>query len=249
MNGTKIARLGLAPLGIAVLLTSAVGAQSDTTLFQTNLQAANGSGTTGTATVEVHGNQLTVTMHATGASPSLAHTQHIHIGGRGVCPDPSADTNKDGIISTKEGEPFIGQAKISLTTEGDTSMSSMLAVDRFPTADASGTIGYKRTFALPSDVNAAALENGVVELHGIAKLGGDAAKYDGSAKSDLDPALSAEMTTPAACGALSAAPVGGVGAGSGSTAGFESVGLAVGGLVALIAGAAVATRAFARSKK
>jgi hypothetical protein len=242
MNSNKIVTLGLAPLGIVILLSSAVAAQSDTTTLQANLQAANGSGTTGTATVAVHGNQLTVAVHATGASPNLTHAQHIHIGGQGVCPDMSADKNNDGIISTKEGEPIIGPAKISLTTEGDTSMSSMLAVDRFPVADGNGAITYERTFTMPTDVNVSALENGVVEIHGVSKLGDDPTKYDGNAKSDLDPSLSAETTTPAACGVLSAAPVGGVGAGSGSTAGFEHRGLAVAGVVALIAGGVVAIR-------
>ena len=244
MNIKKIATLGFAPLGIAALISGAAAAQSASTIFQANLQSANGSGTTGTATVRVDGNQLTVTVNATGASPNLAHAQHIHLGGKGVCPDASADKNKDGIISATEAEPFTGPAKISLTTEGDTSMNSMLALERFPIADANGRITYQRTFTVPAGVDVSSLENGVVEIHGIAKLSGDPAVYDGGVKRDLDPNFPAETTTPAACGALSAAPVGGANAGGGSTAGFESVGLAAGGASALIVGTALATRRF-----
>ncbi|HEY5805767.1 MAG TPA: hypothetical protein VIS56_00075 [Candidatus Saccharimonadales bacterium] len=242
MSITKIATLGIALLSVVALGGGTAFAQSGATVYQANLHELNGSDTTGTATVEVSGNQLTVTLNTTGASPNLPHAQHIRIGGKGACPDQNADKNKDGLIVTTEGEPSYGKIGISLTTQGDVSASSALAVDRFPTANQDGTVTYQRTFTAPAGVDLSTLGNGVVVQHGISELGGDRGKYDGTAKSDLDPKLPSETTMPAACGELNTVPVGGAGAGGGSTSGTENVGLAVAGVTALFTGAAVAVR-------
>ena len=71
-------------------------------------------------------------------------------------------------------------------------------------------------------------------------------KYDGATKSDLDPSLPTEATDPALCGALNAAPAGGVQTGGGGTSTPNaSLGLALGGGLILTA---LGTGAFAARK-
>ncbi len=172
--------------------------------FTTPLAVLNDSGATGTGTLTLNGDQLTVELHSTGLTPGQPHAQHLHIGGQHVCPPASADADKDGIVNTTEGQPFYGPIMVSLTTSGDVTDASGLAVDRFPKADANGKLDYSRTFALPASVSADDLKNAVVVQHGVDfnKNG----TYDGAAKSDLDPTLPQEATAPTDCGkALAAA--------------------------------------------
>jgi hypothetical protein len=148
----------------------------------------------------VNGNSLTVTIKSTGLSPSLAHAQHIHIGGQNICPTAAAQKNAAGHITTTAGQPFYGGIMVSLTTTGDVSASSGLAVDRMPTAAADGSVTYTRTFDLPPGVTPDMIAQGVIVQHGVDydKSG----KYDGAAKSDLDPSLPEEATDPTDCGKL-----------------------------------------------
>ncbi|NEE50180.1 hypothetical protein G3M55_36935, partial [Streptomyces sp. SID8455] len=68
------------------------------------------------------------------------------------CPDKSADKDGDGIVTTAEGLPTYGDINISLTTKGDTSKDSGLAVDRMPVADKNGKLTYSRTITVSQDV-------------------------------------------------------------------------------------------------
>lgn len=195
-------------------------------MYQANLTALNKSGDTGKGTVLLTTNgDGTFTVKTTGVSANVAHAQHIHIGGTNSCPAPSADKDKDGLINTTEGAPSYGPIEISLTTSGDASKDSGLAVERFPVADAQGVVSYERTFPLPEGVTEEMIGNGVIVTHGISELFGDKAKYDGEKKSDIpgSETLPLEATIPAACGKLTAAPVGGAGAGGGSTSGIENL--------------------------
>lgn len=237
---------GLAATGAALLVTAAYSpavsaqtTQSSTTAqtFQANLTTQNKSGASGTATLTLSGNNLTVDLRATGLSPNLAHAQHIHVGGAGACPTPAADADKDGFVSSKEGEPAIGPIRVSLTTSGDVSSGSALTVDRFPKANAQGVVTYKRTFALPSGVTAADMRRASIELHGIASLFNNRSQYDGDKKSELDNKLPFETTVPAACGVLTATPAGGPDTGLGSTTGIEAPAALAFGVTALVAAA------------
>lgn len=187
--------------------------------YTAQLAVLNDSASTGTAKATINGDQLTVEITSTGLAPNLPHAQHLHIGGTNMCAPASADGNGDGIVDTTEGQPFYGPIRVSLTTSGDVTDASGLAVDRFPKADAAGKLTYSRTFALPAGVTPADLAKAVVVQHGIDidKSG----KYDGAAKSDLDPTLPQEATVPANCGkhvaAAAAAPT--TSAGSTATAG------------------------------
>ncbi len=206
-------------------------------VYQTQLTQLNSSGDSGTATVRmVDDNTVTVSVNTTGVSPNLPHAQHLHIGGQGVCPAPSA-SGDDKFLTSAEGVPSYGEVRVSLTTTGAVDAKSGLAVDRFPVANAQGVINYERTFDLPAGTTMEEVSTAVVVQHGISELFGDKAKYDGDMKSSLDPKLPLEATIPASCGALTAAPVGGAGAGAGSTSGIENQAAFV--VAALSLGAAV----------
>ncbi|WP_405778580.1 hypothetical protein [Streptomyces sp. NBC_00859] len=211
--------------------------------YQIDLSELNDSGASGTAMLSVEGTRLTVKIEAHGLVPGQPHAQHIHGSTDGHdfhCPTASADKNGDGIVTTAEGIPDYGNIHISLTTKGDTSMKSGLAVDRMPVADKNGDLSYSRTI----DVTQATADH-IKDLH-VVQHGIDPnknGKYDfGKGKSELDPKLPQEATAPTDCGmvkgaAVGSVPVGGVETGSGSTNGIESPGLIAGGGIALLAAA------------
>jgi hypothetical protein len=208
MNGKALrAGLGLAAAAGLVLTGSAtaVADQSDErhgnqsrTLSIFKLDQLNDSGARGLGVVKLDGNEADVRIFASGLLPDHPHAQHFHIDGAGECPTSERDTNGDGIISTVEGQPDYGTIGTSLTTTGDTSPSSGLAVDRFPTAP-NGLVKYDRTITV-SDEAAQNLRDGnaVIVLHGIDA--NNSGTYDGDAPSELNPALPLEATAPAACG-------------------------------------------------
>lgn len=238
---------GIVAGGAAVMATTAfspaVSAQAANTSgvsYQVNFTQQNKSGASGTATVTVSGNNILVTVRGNGFSPNIAHPTHLHIGGQATCPSPAADTNKDGYVDVKEAEPFTGPMKVTLSTSGDTSASSGLAIDRAPKADSKGALSYNRTFALPSGVTPASLAKSTIDIHGITSLFGDKAKYDGDKKSELDSKIAFETTVPAACGQLNTAPTGGTATGVGSINGIESPIMFVGGAAAIFGAAAAA---------
>lgn len=222
--------------------------------YSITLDALNDSGVTGSAVITLAANgDLTVNVEASGMVPNQPHAQHIHgdtdLDQDYVCPGPDADTDGDGIVSTAEGVPDYGDIHISLTTEGDSSPDSGLAVDRMPVADADGNLTYTRTFTaaeLPEGT-AAAVRNLHVVQHGIDVNGNG--EYDAEAgASELDPNLPQEATAPASCGLIEGSnisdiPGGGVDTGSGplTTGGHEPgaatlavSGVALAGLAGLI---------------
>ena len=215
--------------------------------YQADLGALNASGVSGTGMVTLSGDQATVVIEASGLVPGAPHAQHFHIGAQGSCPTDAEDKDGDGFLSTTEGAPFYGEIGTSLTTEGDTSPDSGLAVDRFPT---DGTLSYERTLTVTEDVQKAfAAGTAVLVLHGVDKDG--SGTYDGDVKSDLDPSLPMEATAPAACGAFSQAqmgttPAGGAETGAGSTAGVEQQAAIGVGAVALAGAAAAGALAYRR---
>lgn len=163
------------------------------------LTELNDTGAYGFGSLLLHGNQASVRVFAHGLVPGKPHAQHFHINGAGRCPTPADDANGDGVVSTAEGKPDYGAIGASLTTRGDTSPASGLAVKRFPTADY-GFVSYQRTFQVSDDVaQDIRTGNAVLVLHGIDTNGNGT--YDFSAgKSALNPALPLEATAPAACG-------------------------------------------------
>ena len=241
-----------AAFGAVTLLALGAGpALASGSSVNANLMPIPGSGVrgSGTAMVAVSGTTITVTMAATGLLPNQPHAAHIHFGAdaRHECPVIGDDTNKDGHLTTSEGAPAYGPVVVSLTKTGDTSPASTLAIDRFDTAQG-GTLSYERGSIKVSPAVATAITAGkaVVVIHGV-DYNKDG-KYSGSVKSDLDPALPTEATDPALCGALLAAPVGGMATGDGGAAGGVSPGLLALGGAALAAAAGTGVIAGRRSR-
>ncbi len=175
---------------IASLVVAQVAfAQSSGQTYQATLAPLNNSGASGNATVTVNGNQATVNIESSGLVPGKPHPQHIHVGGQNVCPPASADANGDGITTVAEGMPFYGGIKVSLTTQGDVSMNSGMAAERFPMADANGNVSYSRTFTLPQGVTASDIANGVVVQHGLNSNG----EYDGSIPAECGKLVAVSM--------------------------------------------------------
>ncbi|WP_432184251.1 LPXTG cell wall anchor domain-containing protein [Streptomyces tendae] len=252
MRNRRTARIAvLAALPAAVALSAAAPAlAADSQAYQINLEQLNGSGATGTAMVSLEGTKLTVKIQAEGLTPGAPHAQHIHGSTKGMdfhCPDASADKSGDGIVSTVEGLPAYGDINISLTTSGDTSKDSGLAVDRMPTADKDGKLSYERTIDVSQDVADHFKDLHIVQ-HGIDV--NDNGKYDADAgKSELDPKLPLEATAPASCGMVHGAsigemPEGGVETGTAATGDDSHQMMALGGagLMAAAVGAVVVWR-------
>lgn len=193
-------------LGATAAATDKPMKQPDTRVFTTGLTPLNGTNDQGQTIVEVKGDQATFKVNTTGTTPNLPHLQHVHLeptaAKPGFCPDISADTNNDGLISALEGVPSYGPVQISMTTTGDSGQASGLALERFPISNENGEVTYQRTVTLPDSINADNIADGVVVQHGIAELFDDPSVYDGEKPSSLDPTLPLEASVPASCGAL-----------------------------------------------
>ncbi|MFA9431234.1 hypothetical protein [Egicoccus sp. AB-alg2] len=207
---------------VLALPATAAFAQSPQT-YTANLSQANESGASGTVTIELDGTTADIRIDGRDFFDGFPHAIHFHgePGGDNVCGplnpgDPGfdeADEDGDGLISVVEGVPAYGPVTVSLTTEGDTSPDSALAVDRFPT---SGTLDYQRTIELPQEV-ADHLSTLHVVVH-AADLDDSGEIGDFGTPSSLDPELDIEATIPAACGQITASAAGGVATGAGGTA-------------------------------
>lgn len=210
----------------ALAVPAADSSEGEPGEYSLSLEGLNNSGASGSALLTLGDDgSLTVEIDAQGLAAGQPHAQHLHgdadLTKDFVCPTPDDDTDGDGFVSTAEGVPAYGGVHISLTTEGDTSPDSGLAVDRFPVADDDGNLTYSRTLAadeLPQGT-AAAIRNLHVVQHGI-DINGNG-EYDAdNGPSSLDPELPLEATIPASCGLVTGAnvadvPEGGVDTGVG----------------------------------
>src|SRR5918992_2137605 len=171
--------------------------------YKAHLKALNRSGAEGHAILEKEGaKEIETEIHTKGLAPKLPHAQHIHGFKQALSECPTlADSGRDNLITTVEGLPSYGPIQVSLTTTGDTSPKSALAVDRFPVANAKGTVEYERTLMVSADV-AKNLGKKAIVQHGVDL--NDNGKYDFKAagKSELDPSLPQEATIPATCGVI-----------------------------------------------
>lgn len=199
--GLAVGILALGAGGLA-LASSMNNNQGRSQQFQAVLTPQNGTSAYGVATASVDSSGMGHFHIRVNNLLNAPHAQHVHFGVTAAheCPATTADANQDGVVDTTEGGSFYGPVQTSLTTNGDTSPASTLAVTRFPTY-ANGA-AYDRTFQLTSD-QAQQIRSGlsVVVIHGIDTIQKDG-KYDGALVSDLDPSLPQEATAPAACGPL-----------------------------------------------
>ena len=229
-------------LGIGVLAVPGIAAAADGSSYQAQLAQLNGSGASGTFMLSLNGSTATITEHVDGLAATFGgnpypHVQHIHIGAKGQCPDMSADTSGDGVISTTEGAPFYGAIGTTLSTSGDTSPAAGTTLTVAPSG---ASFDYKRSFDLDSKtLDSIKAGTAVIVVHGL-----DPAKLPSAAqsvKSDLVPSLPLAATSPALCGTLvasqmSSMPGGAANTGGGSTSGIEDQGVLGLGGVLLAAG-------------
>ena len=200
-------KLGLALLlavALSLSLVSVAFAQGTSQkVFMADLNPLNHSHAHGHAVVlQKEGRKLDTKIVTTGMAPGLPHAQHIHGMAQAIseCPTLAADTNGDGLINTAEGLPSYGPIRVSLTTRGDTSPQSALAVNRFPVANSVGLLRYDRDLSVSRKV-AKNLGKFAIVQHGV-DLNHNG-RYDFSAgPSELDPALPQEATIPANCGVI-----------------------------------------------
>jgi len=195
--------LAIAAAVVIVLASASSGPRgklSQAALAEVPTNHVTGSGE---AIVRLDGDEAAVTITTSGLDngAELVHLMHIHAGGKGQCPPPSAARRHNGhlAISTTDGINYYGPPVQALTTHGDTSVASILAFHRFPSG---GALHYTRTIALPPSV-AAAIRRGdaVVVVHGT--------DYDGTGiysgvldASELSKSVPATATAPALCGQL-----------------------------------------------
>ena len=185
--------------------TQAVAApqhRDDSSVFTTQLSPVptNHVDASGAASVRLDGDTAWVTVRVRGLIMA-PHAMHIHYKGEGECPEADDATMHNGhrSMSTTDGLGDYGPVGTSLTTRGDTSPASTLAINRFPQV---GTYTYVRRIDLTHDVAMAVRhDNAVIVVHGIDYNHNK--KYDNVlGVSDLTPTLPMEATAPAICGAL-----------------------------------------------
>jgi len=232
-----LAATGALALAPGLVLAGPASAATETHELSAHLTELNDSGASSEVTGTLEGDELTLSITSSGLLAGAPHAQHVHIGGAGTCPEPGFDPDGDGATETVEAADSYGAIRVSLTTEGDSSPDSGLAVDRFPVGDTT----YERTVEVSDEVaQSIAAGEAVVVQHGV-DLDGSGA-YDGDIMSDLDPSLPQEATVPAVCGTLNASmdmPEGAADTGAGGAVDRGDLGLlgAGLGLVALGAGA------------
>jgi hypothetical protein len=176
-----------------------------TVQLDAQLKSLNDSGASGHAQVEFRGRKAHVRIDARRLAKNLPHAQHLHFGAeaRNECPNVFDDDNNDHRLNVVEGVPDYGPILKSLTTSGDTSPKSGLAVDRFPTTP-KGIEKYERVvdFAPGAVLRAIKSGKGVIVIHGVDHNGNGVYDFEGAGASELDPSLPAEATDPALCGVL-----------------------------------------------
>ena len=200
------------------------GKASKTVSLKADLNELNFSGADGTATATVKNQKIeNITVNATGLKPDAPHAIHIHYGddARNECPTMAGDaksTRTDGTLrlSTVDGLPAYGPIVVSLTTTGDTTPASGLALDRFPTStggnlaysrdnieftDVAGT-GYEGTGTAKQIADSIREGEGVLVIHGNDYNNNGMYDFESAGKSELDPAFPAEGTDPTLCGVL-----------------------------------------------
>ena len=123
--------------------------------YTATLNSLNNSGASGTATLSLEGNMLTVKIEAMGLEPNKLHPQHIHgfeaDTRNSTCPTMAADTNGDGYVDLVEGLPSYGPVLLNLAP--------------LPTAAANGNVMFEQTFEISK--NLLPLQNRAIVLHGL----------------------------------------------------------------------------------
>jgi hypothetical protein len=201
-------RFGIVLVLVAALsvgLASMAFAQGSTgsRYFEAELNPLNRSGADGHAILKKEGDRrLQTRVFTTDLAPNLPHAQHIHGFKKAVSECPTlALSGRDNLITTVEGVPAYGPIQTSLTTRGDTSPASGLAVSRFPVANSTGFLRYERTFSVSRNVYSNLGKKAIVQ-HGVDLNHNGRYDFKAAGRSELDPSLPQEATIPANCGVI-----------------------------------------------
>ena len=239
---TLVGAAGLAVCGSLLAPTAASAATAASTLdFYAPLKPVTTNHVTGSGGVWISltGDSAKFTLQVDGLLAGAPHPAQLYVGSSAACPtvNQAAPFNGHSVVPYNTAD--LGSPEVALTTSGDTSASSALAMPRFPTA---GNYTYTRTFDVPATV-AAAVKSGkaVLVVHGIDYNSNG--KYDDVLGTTPGHAtLPAEATDPALCGTFVASqmaqsvPAGSANTGGGSTAMASSpTEMMLGGLAILIA--------------
>ena len=238
---------------VAASLMFASPAAADTTVHA-DLVEQNKSGVQGSVQLTVTDQgALRVQIRATGLVPGV-HAQHIHGamgGGHFNCASMADDTDGDGWLTNEEAAGEYGNVYMALTTSGDVSAESGLAMDRMPVADPQGRLRYDRTIPADQIPNALVAELAHVHVvqHGIDVNGNDEYDVEALGTSSFAESLGIEdvpeeATNPASCGVVVGAgagqvPRGGVETGQAPAPEGPAQRLALAGLLLLGAGLAL----------
>ncbi|SOC56077.1 CHRD domain-containing protein [Ornithinimicrobium cerasi] len=236
--------------GAAVLLMAgapALAASTGSAMADLQPVPLNDAPGSGSAMFEVDGTMVDFTLAYQGLLADAPHAAHIHFGedARNACPTAEDDADGDGFISTSDGAPSYGGIAVSLTTEGDTSPDSGLAIDRFGVGD---DVSYSRAGIEVDQATADAIMAGraVVVVHGVDHNSNGEYDEGDRGASDLDPSLPGEATDPALCGVVQASQMGGVPSGGVETGeaamGGQNLLLAATGGAAIVGGALILAR-------
>ena len=222
MRARSLASIGIAAAAVATLGAAAAPATATTaenmarTVTHAHVDSLNNSGAHGQATVVVKDGKVNAFVKIHGLTPNnMPHAHHIHFGeqARHECPTFRDDTNRDFRLNTVEGQPAYGPIRISLTTSGDTSPASGLALGRMPVAKDRGSDHYAQNsikYTRYGINTQREVREGIKAGHAVYVIHGidynKNGKYDfkSAGASELDPTgnTPAEATDPAACGVL-----------------------------------------------
>ncbi|MBA2717701.1 MAG: CHRD domain-containing protein [Chloroflexi bacterium] len=203
----------LAGVALAALVVAPATAGNSNQTYRANLDPLNAGSHTvgavtytipsasGTATVTLKGDNVSVDISVRGVTAGTLHPQHIHAGT--TCPDATDDGAIDGVVDgfvdVIEGLPKYGGILVSLDSTINTGAESDLD---FPVANSSGAYTYSaegsRMHIQDEIMTALKLGTRHVVIHGIA----DSPAMPLPSTVRTLPGLPAWATLPVACGEL-----------------------------------------------
>jgi len=198
--------------GLAVA-ACAPARKTPATVYSATLSPLNtsvsGQPATGEVKFAITGDQLVITVNASGVPAGIEHWQHVHgftDGRAAACPTMAADVNGDSLVDLIETEAVSGTTMIPLHTDP---VSMDIPRDTYPVASATGTLTYADTVSLKALEQAftkgfpgqqLSLDHRVVFLHGV-----PGATQLPATVASLGP-IPAQVTLPIACGVLALVP-------------------------------------------
>lgn len=109
-----------------------------------------GRDVSGNVVLEVQGDELMITVEASGLEPNMQHLQHLHgmkDGTETTCPDTAADTNDDGVVDITEAVETAGVTMIPFHADP---VNMKIKTHSYPKTDAAGNLTYSKTVNIDS---------------------------------------------------------------------------------------------------